>query len=234
MEADIPVKINQNQLDGKIDLIIYNPIVKRVKSEAPPEEKQGKIQIGMPLDSALNLMRDKQNNVRLKVPISGDINDPKFSVTDAINKVLAQALQESAVSYLKYMLGPYGIGIAVAELAIDATSKIRLNPIPFAPGSDELDEAANDYLGRVAAILKEHPEVQVVVCGVATESDREAMSANTSTTAEAPLLELAKNRTKRIEDQLVKLHGIEAKRIIACEPKIDSGAEAKPRADLEI
>jgi outer membrane protein OmpA-like peptidoglycan-associated protein len=234
MEADIPVTINQNQIDGKIDLIIYNPTVERVKSEAPPEEKQGKIQIGMPLDSALNLMRDKQNNVRLKIPISGNINDPKFSVADAINKVLAQALQKSAVSYLKYMLGPYGLGIAAVELAIDGTSKIRLNPIPFAPGSDELDEAANDYLERVAAIMKEHPEVQVVVCGVATESDRESLGASTSTTAEVPLLKLAKNRTKRIKDQLVKLHGIEAKRIVACEPKIDNGAEAKPRADLEI
>jgi hypothetical protein len=234
MNADIPVKINQNQLDGKIDLIVYNPKVERVKSEAPPEERQGKIQIGMPLDSALNLMRDKQNNVRLKVPISGDINDPKFSVTDAINKVLAQALQKSAVSYLKYMLGPYGIGIAAAELLIDGTSKIRLNPIPFAPGGDELDEAASDYLERVAAIMKEHPEVQVVVCGVATERDRKALGASSSTATEVPLLELAKNRTKRIKNQLVKSHDIAAKRIIACEPKIDSGAEAKPRADLEI
>jgi outer membrane protein OmpA-like peptidoglycan-associated protein len=131
------------------------------------------------------------------------------------------------------MLGPYGIGISIAQLAYEQAMKIRLNPILFAPGSAELDEAAIDYLQRVAAIMKEYPRVQVSVCGVATESDRAAMSGNPST-EDAALLELAKNRTERISNQLVKLHKITANRIIACEPDIDSSAAAKPRAKLEI
>ena len=233
LQADIPVKINQNQIEGKIDLIMYKPTVQLAKSEAPPNEKQGKIQIGMPLDSALKLMRDKQNNVRLNIPVSGDINDPKFSIADAVNRVLAQTLQKSAISYLKYMLGPYGIGISVAELAYEQATKIRLNPILFAPGSDDLDEAAIDYLQRVAAIMKEYPEVQVSVCGVATESDRTALNGNSSK-ENATLLELAEKRTDRVSNQLVKLHGIAAKRIIACEPQIDTSADARPRAKLRI
>ena len=81
--------------------------------------------------------------------------------------------------------------------------------------------------------MKEYPAVQVSVCGVATESDRAAMSGNRSTD-DAALLELAKNRTERISNQLEKLHGIAAKRIIACEPEIDSSAAAMPRANLQI
>jgi hypothetical protein len=49
----------------------------------------------MSLDSALKLLRDKQNDVRLSIPISGNISDPKFSVADAVNKVLAKTLQSS-------------------------------------------------------------------------------------------------------------------------------------------
>jgi len=243
MQADIPLKINQNKLDGEIDLILYNPTVNRVKSEEQKEEP-GKIQIDMPLDSALKLLRDKQNNVKLNIPISGDISDPQFSVAEAVNKVLAQTLQTSALSYLKFMLGPYGIGLAVAEQAIKGTSKIRLNPISFAPASIELDEVAVDYLKRVAAILIDHPAVQMSVCGVATESDRTAMSGATpakaaiqtdaSKTTDEALLTLAKERTKRIEDQLVNAHGIAVKRIIGCKSEIDKSAEAKPRVDLAI
>ena len=85
----------------------------------------------MSLDSALKLMRDKQNNVRLNIPLSGDINDPQFSVADAVNKVLAKTLQTSALSYLKFMLGPYGLGISAAEFAYNQATKIRLNPIGF-------------------------------------------------------------------------------------------------------
>jgi outer membrane protein OmpA-like peptidoglycan-associated protein len=242
MQADMPVKISQNQLDGKIDLILYNPTVERVKAEDPEKEKKGKIQLTMPLDSALKLLRDKQNNVKLKIPISGDISHPEFSVADAINRVLAKTFQKSALSYLKFMLGPYGIGIAAAEQLVGDSSIIRLNPIPFAPGNAELDEAAIDYLERVAAILKEHPAAQLVVCGVATESDRGALSESPSTeagaqpraqkennldkenTTDTGLLELAKNRTERIKGQLVKSHGIAAKRIVACKPKIDEDA----------
>ncbi len=257
MQADIPLKINQNNLNGAINLTLYNPKVKSVKAPNPEKEEKGKIQLSMPLDSALKLLRDKQNNVKLNIPISGDISNPKFSVADSVNKVLAQTLQTSALSYLKYMLGPYGIGISLAEMAYEQASKIRLNPILFEPGSAELDEAAIDYLQRVGAILKEHPEAQVVVCGVATESDRAALSGSpsaqtgendkgdknktrpqkepaTSASTDAALVALAKNRTKRIEDQLVNVHAITVKRIINCKSEIDKSADAKPRVDLSI
>jgi len=250
MQADIPLKINQNNLNGAINLTLYNPKVKSVKTPDPEKEEKGKIQLSMSLDSALKLLRDKQNNVNLNIPISGDISDPKFSVADSVNKVLAQTLQTSALSYLKFMLGPYGIGISLAEMAVEHASKIRLNPILFEPGSADLDEAAIDYLKRVGAILKEHPEAQVVVCGVAAESDRAALSGESdkgdenktrpqkepaaSASTDAALVALAKNRTKRIEDKLVNVHGIAVKRIIKCKSEIDKSADAKPRVDLEI
>ncbi|MGD9085096.1 MAG: DUF748 domain-containing protein, partial [Desulfobacterales bacterium] len=232
LEADIPLKIAQNELDGQIELILYNPRIKRAKAEIYGEEQRGKIRLNMTLDSALRMLRDEQNNVKLNIPISGNINDPQFSVADAINQVLARTLQKSAISTLKYMLGPYGIGISIAELAYDQATKIRLNPIMFAPGSDELDEVATDYLKRVAAVMKEYPMARLRVCGVATESDRATINQNTST--DAALLALAKNRAESIEDRLVQLNSIDSKRIIACEPDIDKAAEAKPRADLEI
>jgi hypothetical protein len=111
--------------------------------------------------------------------------------------------------------------------------------------------------------LKEHPKVQLVVCGVATESDRAALSANppaqagnqpavpkgekgdkaktrsqkdpaASASTDAALQTLAKKRSKGIEDQLVSAHGIAGKRIIFCKSEIDKNAGAKPRADLAI
>jgi hypothetical protein len=71
------------------------------------------------------------------------------------------------------------------------------------------------------------------VCGVATEGDRAAMSAN-APIEDSALLELAKNRTKSIENQLVKSHDIGADRIVACIPEIDSNEKSKPRANLEL
>ena len=261
LQADIPLKVVRNELESELDLVLFNPKIKRTKAENTEKQQKGKIQLNTTLPSALKLLRDNQNNVKIKIPINGNINDPQFSITDAINQVLAKTLQKSALSYLKFVLGPYGIGISVAQLAYEQALKIRLNPVQFAPGSDALDEAAIDYLQRVADIMKEYAEVQVVVCGIATESDRAALDASptaaggnqlvgqmknnrdedsaqkesaTPAVTDVTLLELAKNRTQRIKDQLVNRHEIAAKRIIDCNPSIDSNAKAKPRAALEI
>ncbi|MGD9175213.1 MAG: DUF748 domain-containing protein [Desulfobacterales bacterium] len=263
LEANVPLKITQNDLIGEIDLILYNPKIRRTKTANSEKQQKGIIQLNMTLPSALKLLRDKQSNVKLNIPISGNTSDPRFSVTEAINQALAKTLQTSALSYLKFMLGPYGIGITVAEMAYKNAFKIRLNPVPFAPGSAELDEAAIDYLQRVATIMKEYPTVQVSVCGVATESDRTSISesistktskqstaqelengnknktlvqkeATTSIATDAVLLELAEKRIDRIKDQLVKVHGTAANRIIDCTPEIDNDVDAKPRVNLEI
>ena len=245
LQADIPVKVDQNQLDGELNLILFNPTVKRVKTDALPEENQGKLGITMPLDSALKLLRDEQSNVKLNIPISGDINDPEFSIADAVNKVLVKTLQTSTLSYLKFALGPYGIGLVVAKKAISGIARIHLNPISFAAGSDELDDAAIDYSRRIAAILKEHPEVQVSVCGVATDSDRTAMRGGPSApgggpstaqtdSADSALLALAERRSDQIQNQLVQSHGIAAERIISCKPQFDKDTDGQPRVDLDI
>ena len=245
LQADIPMKINQNQIDGQIDLMLFKPKVERVKAESSAEKNQGKMQIRIPLDSGLKLMSDKQNNVKLNIPLTGNITDPQFSIADAVNKVLVKTLQNSTLSYLKFVLGPYGIGLAVAEKAISGTARIRLNPIIFEPGSEQLDEEAIDYAQRVATIMNEYPEVQVIPCGVATESDRLAIMAARAAqagaqsglqadTADAELLALAKQRSGQIKNHLVKVHGINPKRIIGCGPKITKGDDAKPRVDLGI
>ena len=43
-------------------------------------------------DSALKLLRDKQNDVRLSIPISGNISDPQFSVADAVNNEMCKRI----------------------------------------------------------------------------------------------------------------------------------------------
>ena len=152
-----------------------------------------------------------------------------------------KTLQTSALSYLKFALGPYGIGLAVAEQVITGNARIRLNPIAFEPGSDQLDAAAIDYIQRVSTIMREYPEIQVSVCGVATESDRalvtgrsDAQSTAKSDEANTALLTLADQRSAQVQNQLNNAHGITAKRIIDCKPVVDKNADAKPRVDLDI
>ena len=172
MDADIELKIVMGKMQGEADLKFYDPEIEPVDPKKFKNEA-GKV---IPLQSALEVLRDKDNDVRLKMPISGDVTDPKFSFSDAINQALFKGLSMATLSYLKYMLGPYGMAIGIIELGVkfgaNALPGIRLEPLEFQPGISDLDAAAREYVDKVAAIIKEKKDLRLRLCGWATESDR--------------------------------------------------------------
>ena len=176
MDADIDLKITAGQLQGEGDLKFHHPRVEAVN----PERLENEAGSPIPLQSALKVLRDKDNDVRLKIPISGDVSDPKFNFSDALNQAVIKGLTMATLSYLKYMLGPYGTAIAIVEIGAKVGAKaltgIRLKPIDFQPAASDLDPAAMEYLDKVAAILKEKKDLRVSLCGWATESDRSGPS----------------------------------------------------------
>jgi hypothetical protein len=194
MDADIELKIITGKMEGEADLKFYDPEIEAVD----PGKFKNEAGTAIPLQSALEVLRDKDNDVRLKIPISGDVTDPKFSFSDAINQALFKGLSMATLSYLKYMLGPYGMAIGIIELGVKFGAKalpgIRLEPLEFRPGISDLDAAGREYVDKVAAILKEKKDLRLRLCGWATESDRigphkPAAATLTAPSAATPLAE---------------------------------------------
>ncbi len=257
MDADIDLKIIVGQIEGEGDLKFYKPVIAAVS----PEKLQNKEGRPIPLQSALKVLRDKDDDVRLKIPISGDMTDPQFNFADAINQAVIKGLSLATLSYLKYMLGPYGVAIGIIELGAKvgtkALSGIRLKPVEFQPGASELEATMREYVDKVASILKEKKDLRLRLCGWATEGDRMGQRKGAATPAEAQspekgsmagkiaaqkdggfalseaeMLTLAEQRANRIEDYLVTQHGIKDKRIFICAPALDKNPEAPPRVEM--
>ncbi|MGW8301110.1 MAG: DUF748 domain-containing protein [Desulfobacterales bacterium] len=186
MDAGIDLKITVGQLEGEGDLKLYNPQIEAVD----PEKMKSAAGRTIPLQSALKILRDNDNDVRLKIPISGDVSDPKFSISDAINQAVIKGLTMATLSYMKYMLGPYGVAIGIVELGAKAGERtltgIRLKPVEFQPGASDLDPATMEYLDKVAVILKEKKDLRPRLCAWATESDRTGPRAAAAKTSTAP------------------------------------------------
>ncbi|NNL74986.1 MAG: DUF748 domain-containing protein, partial [Desulfobacterales bacterium] len=237
MDTDVNLKIVLGKLQGESNFRLNNLKVKTADQKTEAGQDTG---LKIPLESTLKLLRDKKNNIQLKVPISGDITDPQFSFRDAINQAVVRALTMASFSYLKYMLGPYGTAIGIAELAIKAIPGIRLQPVVFKPGSSDLNQDAVAYLNKIATILRDRPDLQVSVCGLSTEADRSLLSEKSpkqgaaSSSIDAQLLGLAQKRAELIKDHLIALFEIENKRIFICKPELDKNAEAPPRAELLV
>ncbi len=221
LSDDSEIKITNERLDGKNKIALANLSVAPI--DAAAAEKMN-TRLAMPLESALAMLRDKNNNVNLEINISGNLSDPKFDVTDAINQALTGAIRGASVTYLKYFFQPYGALITIAELAGKAM-QLRLDPVTFAAGSAVLTPETHDYLAKVGALLQERQNLRVKLCGKAVPQDGVAGDA---------ALTLARQRAEVLKDYFTSQYGIATDRLFLCDPELDPNAEAKPRVDLAL
>jgi len=247
LDADSTLVLDKGQLDGMNTLTLRSLELTPVKGK-----QQGKIEseLHVPLNKGLDMLRDNNNVIHLKLPITGDLDNPDFNASDAVNQAIAKATREGAITSLTLLLQPYGSLITVARYAAEKAAEIKLDPVIFSPASAEIKAARHDYLNKVAGIIKKRPNINVRLCGVATAADRAAMQEGGLTAGEDKktgkaeqqataigddqLIDLADRRDDAIKDYFIEKHGVKAGRLVACKPSIDAAEGAQPRVDLLI
>lgn len=238
MDADVTLGIDSGKMDGQNRLVLKNLDV-----EPRDKKKLDKLtrQLSMPLDTAISLLKDGSNNIRIDIPLSGDVSNPRFNFADAINQATGSALKGAAIAYLKYYFQPYGSLITLWSIAGELM-RLRLDPVYFDPGTTEINDEARAYLDKAAGLLKDRPEVRLMLCGYGAPADlapdgdgARAADKEGAGTAEKTLLDdLANRRSFAIKDYLVGNHGISPDRLFVCKPAVDDSRGAKPRVELLI
>jgi len=247
LNADFKIDIKDNILDGDTSVEINQLVL-----EAADKNKMAKMtqQLSMPLDSALSLLRDDNDDIKLKIPVKGDLASPNFNISDIINTALGNALQGTVKNFLKYALQPYGLIFMAAEKAYGVATAIKLDALAFPPGQDTLPLDSASYLKRVGELMQKRPQLRIRVCGFATTQDRLFLQ-NSSNKADSilskeqqenatneTLLELAKNRQIAVKSHLVTTYQLKVTRLFACKPQIETSqpieVAEKPRVELLI
>jgi hypothetical protein len=237
LDADSTLKLDRGQLDANNTLTI------RELELTPADNESGQsldALLAVPLNTALDMLRDRHNTIVLELPVSGDMDQPDFDISDVINTAVGAAIKQGSLTYLTMALQPYGSLITVARLAGEHVTRVRLKPVTFGPGSVVHMEESYGYLEKVAGILKDRPGVNVKICGLAVDEDRPEMGLKPASKdredpeGEQKLLTLAGQRAAAVKDHLVEEHRVTASRLVACQPHIDEDEEAEPRVDLLI
>jgi len=261
LNADIKLKITKGEIDAINKLLISNL---EIKPSDPKKAAALTSQISMPLDSALSLLRDKKNDIKLELPITGNINKPDFNISGIINKALGTALKKTTMTYLTLALQPYGAIISLVKMADKAANAVNLSPVSFAANSSNVDETGKDYLSKINKLMQDRPQLRIKLCGKAVNTDRDYIKQEkhtawltkqkaiikkknlspaeqkkllvppTFTIADETLLNLALQRADAIKEILVNEHKIGAERLFLCQPAIDTEKESKPRLDINI
>lgn len=225
MEADVGIESKKGILGGKTDLAF-----KDLQLAVKDADKAAKLaaSITMPLDTAVSLLQDKDKRFSLRVDVSGNLGDPKFSFTDAVNQALLKSIQFASISYLKWYFQPYGTLITIAQTA-EKMTQIRLDPITYRPGADQTVEPIRRYLDKIAGLIQKNARLSLKVCSRATADDLPYVGLSNERA-----LELARRRAENVKDYLISRGDIAADRIIICAPQLDSGREQQPRIELYL
>jgi len=235
LDSQLQLSIADNTMDGEVKLTARQL---DMEAESPERIKEFEQRSNMPIGTALGLLRDDDNNIKLTIPLSGNLNDPQFDFSDAINTALANTLRSGAVSYLKYLLQPYSSVITLVQLAGKAGGGVQLEPISFEPASLKPDPKMEEYVGKLAALFNKRDNLQLRLCGIATQSDLVALSKGERKTippeGEPELEKLARSRAENIKTILVEQYGIDPARLFICHPELENDEKAAPRVRVQL
>jgi hypothetical protein len=156
LSMNVAYKLENRQLTAQNNVIL-NQLTFGAKVESPDALK-------LPVLFAVSLLKDRNGVIDINLPISGSIDDPKFSVGGIIWQVVVNLLVKAVTAPFALIGSLFGSG--GEELAY----------IEFAPGSAALNSAADGKLKNIAKALTERPSLKLDVTGrVDTETDREGL-----------------------------------------------------------
>lgn len=119
--------------------------------------------VGAPVKLGLALLRDRQGVIEIDLPVSGNLEDPDFSVGKVVMRAFVNILAKAAAS-------PFSVLGSVAELA--GLSGEELSRVNFPAGEVALAEGERAKLDALADALSERPALLLNIRGVvAPEAD---------------------------------------------------------------
>lgn len=210
LKLDVQLAIRNAEMEGKADILLRNSELLPV--DEATIDRLGK-QIAMPVDTVLSILRDDNNNIKLTMPLSGNINDPDVGLDDLMNQLSLLALKEAATYYLKQSLQPYGALISLSSYAGKYLMAIRLDDVKYEPLKVDLDEQQAQYLEKVAAMMIEKEELELQVCGFVSETEIKTLEKDKN------WQQLALQRSGNIKAWFKLTHEALLPRVTTCQPQ---------------
>ncbi|NBF06133.1 DUF748 domain-containing protein [Pseudomonas sp. Fl5BN2] len=115
--------------------------------------------VDLPIRLAVALLKDTDGKISIELPISGDLNNPQFSVMPIVWQTLRNLVLRAAEAPFKFIGG-----------LITGGGSEDLSNVSFAPGSSELSKESESALTTLAKALKERPALRLEIEGTSAQS----------------------------------------------------------------
>jgi uncharacterized protein involved in outer membrane biogenesis len=117
----------------------------------------------LPVRLAVALLKDRSGEIHLDLPVTGSLDDPKFSIWGVVWKIIGNLLVKAATSPFALLGAIVGGGEELSYLEFD-------------PGSSDLPGSGPAKIGNLVKVLGERPALKLEIEGhVDVEKDREGL-----------------------------------------------------------
>jgi hypothetical protein len=116
--------------------------------------------VSLPIKLALALLKDREGNIELDLPVSGSLDDPEFKVGKVVLTVLKNLI-------VKIVTSPF------AALGALAGGGEELSYLDFDAGVSEISQENAEKMDKLAKILFERPGLKLDVQGAADAGTRQ-------------------------------------------------------------
>lgn len=158
LDLDLEYKIHHRQLEGKNQIIMKQlTLGERVAS---PQAKD------LPLDLAVSILQDSNGRIDLDLPMSGSLDDPKFSYGGIIWKAIENVIVKIVTAPFRALGALFGGGE-------------KFESIVFEAGHAQLSPPEQEKLAHLAEALIKRPGLSLTVQGVYAEEDKIALQDRT-------------------------------------------------------
>lgn len=113
----------------------------------------------LPLKLAIALLKDVDGKISIELPVTGDLNNPQFSIMPIVWQTLRNLIVKAAAAPFKMIGG-----------LISGGGSEDLGTVSFAPGSSDLSKEAEASLVKLSGALKERPALRLEIEGTAAQS----------------------------------------------------------------
>lgn len=231
LDIDVNSKIKKNQIDGNM---IFHLRGADFSGADDYQKSSLKDQTTIPLNVALGMLKDKQGNIKLAIPMKGSVDDPSFGVRSFIQLAVRKAVLSTSKSYLMKTFVPYANVVSVVQMAGEYALKVRVEDLNYTPGETEIQtEAQQVFATQFIQLMQDKPKLQIKVCGLGIASEVEKTDLSDEQHLGA-VLTLAKQRQEQFKKHILSNSEISSGRLLLCSPEIDRGKKAKPRIEFSI
>lgn len=115
--------------------------------------------VSLPLKLAIALLKDVDGKISIELPVTGDLNNPQFSVMPIVWQTLRNLIVKAAAAPFKMIGG-----------LVSGGGSEDLGTVSFAPGSSDLSTEAEGSLVKLSQALKERPALRLEIEGTAAAS----------------------------------------------------------------